>query len=84
MIYKLITEKNYYVLSLILLTELNGLLFILYITKDYIKNIIITILTLGFVASISTDVYHMIDEKKHFLSTLNVAVGNFDLENRFN
>ena len=79
-IYKLIIEKNYYTLTLIILTELNGLLFILYISKDYIKNIIITILTLGFIFSISTDVYHMIDEKKHFLSTLNVAVGNFNFK----
>lgn len=80
-IYKFITEKNYYVLSLIILAELNGLLFILYITKDYIKNIIITILTLGFVFSISTNIYNVVDEKKHFISTLNVAVGNFDLKN---
>lgn len=80
-IYKVITEKNYYVLSLIILAELNGLLFILYITKDYTKNIIITILTLGFVFSISTNIYNVVDEKKHFISTLNVAVGNFDLKN---
>ena len=44
-LYKFITEKNYYVLSLVGLTVLNGLLFILYIGKDYIKNIIITIIT---------------------------------------
>lgn len=80
-IYKFITEKNYYILSLIVLAELNGLLFILYITKDYIKNIIITILTLGFVFSISTNIYNVVDEKKHFISTLNVAVGNLDLKN---
>lgn len=78
MIYKLTTENNYYVLILLILTVLNGLLFILYITKDYIKNIIITILTLGFIFSISTEYYHIVDEKKHFLSALNVAVGNFD------
>lgn len=78
MIYKFTTENNYYVLILLVLTVLNGLLFILYITKDYIKNIIITILTLGFIFSISTEYYHIVDEKKHFLSALNVAVGNFD------
>lgn len=80
-IYKLINEKNYYTLSLIILSGLNGLLFILYITKDYIKNIIVTIITLGFMFSISTNVYNIVDEKKHFVSTLNVAVGNFDLKN---
>ena len=80
-IYKLINEKNCYTLSLIILSVLNGLLFILYITKDYIKNIIVTILTLGFMFSITTNVYNIVDEKKHFISTLNVAVGNFDLKN---
>lgn len=80
-IYKLHIEKNYYTISLILLAELEGLLFILYITKDYIKNIIITILTLGFMLSITTNIYHEVDEKKHFMSALNIAVGNFDLKN---
>lgn len=78
MTYKFTTESHYYVLSLLVLTILNGLLFILYVTKDYIKNIIITILTLGFIFSISTEYYHVVDEKKHFLSSLNVAVGNFN------
>ena len=78
MTYKFATESHYYVLSLLVLVILNGLLFILYVTKDYIKNIIITILTLGFIFSISTEYYHVVDEKKHFLSALNVAVGNFD------
>lgn len=80
-LYKLFNVYEYYDLFLIVLAELNGLLFILYITKDYIKNIIITTLTLGFVCSISTTVYNVVDEKKHFVSTLNVAVGNFDLKN---
>ena len=76
--YKFLTENNYYEIILFMLTILNGLLFILYITKDYIKNIIITVLTFGFIFSISTDVYHIVDEKKHFLSSLNVAVGNLN------
>lgn len=78
LIYKFITESHYYVLSLLVLTVLNGLLFILYVTKDYIKNIILTILTLGFIFSISTKYYHVVDEKKHFMSSLNVAVGNLN------
>ena len=80
MIYKITTESHYYIISLLILTVLNGLLFILYVTKDYIKNIIITILTLGFIFSISTEYYHVVDEKKHFLSSLNVAVGNFNFD----
>ena len=66
---------------LVILAGINGLLFILYVTKDYIKNIIVTILTLGFVFSISTIVYHVVDEKRHFLEAFNVANGNFDFSN---
>ena len=80
-IYTFIKQTQYYVIVLILMAELNGLLFLLYVTKDYIKNIIISILTFGFVFSISNDVYHCIDEKKHFVSTFNVAFFNFDFNN---
>lgn len=80
-IYKFFTESHYYVLALIIIAELNGLLFLLYLTKDYIKNIVLSIITLGFVFSISIEYYHVVDEKKHFLSALNVAVGNFDFKN---
>lgn len=79
-IYKFVTIKNYYVLSLIVLSEINGLLFILYVTKDYVKNIIISILTFGFIFSISTDVFHIVDDKKHFMSALNLATGNFNVK----
>ena len=79
-IYKIITERNFYVVTLLMLSIINGLIFILYITKDYIKNIVVTILTLGFMFSISTEIYNVFDEKKHFVSTLNVAVGNFNLK----
>ena len=80
-IYKFFTESYYYVLILVLIAELNGALFLLYLTKDYIKNIVLSIITLGFVFSIAIEYYHVVDEKKHFLSALNVAVGNFDLKN---
>lgn len=82
-IYTYVTCNNYYVTFLNLLTEISGLLFILFVTKDYIKNIIITILTLGFMFSISVVVYHRIDEKNHFLSALNVASGNFYFYNGY-
>ena len=44
-IYELFSHKNIYSIILILLVELNGMLFILCVTKHYIKNIHI-ILTL--------------------------------------
>ena len=80
-IYECDTNENIYSIFLILLTELNGLIFILCVTKSYIKNIILSIITFGFLFSITTTVYHVVDEKKHFLSALNVADGNFNFKN---
>lgn len=80
-IYEIISFSHPYVIILTLLIALNGLLFILCVTKNFIKNIILTIITLGFICSITTTVYHLIDEKKHFLSALNVADGNFNYIN---
>lgn len=80
-IYFFTSNMNIYYIFIGLIAQINGLLFILYITKDYIKNIIITTLTLGFIFSITTTAYHIVDEKKHFMSALNVADGNFDIEN---
>ena len=77
-IYEFFTKNNIYQIFLILLIELNGLLFIICVTKDYIKNIILTIITFDFIFSITTTVYHIVDEKRHFISSLNVANGNFN------
>lgn len=81
-IFLIIGHQDIYSIILTVLAELNGLLFIILITKDYIKNIILSIITFGFVFSITTTVYHIVDEKKHFLSALNVADGNFDYINK--
>lgn len=80
-IYELFSHKNTYSIILMILVELNGLLFILCVTKDYIKNIVLSIITCGFLFSITTTVYHIVDEKRHFLSALNVADGNLDFYN---
>ncbi len=81
-IYELFSHKNIYSIILILLVELNGMLFILCVTKDYIKNIVLSIITFGFLFSITTTVYHIVDEKRHFLSALNIAHGNFNYMNK--
>ena len=81
-IYELFSHKNIYSIILILLVELNGMLFILCVTKDYIKNIVLSIITFGFLFSITTTVYHIVDEKRHFLSALNIADGNFNYMNK--
>lgn len=77
-IYLIMKNTEIYRIFLIILAELLGILFILYVTKDYTKNIIITVLTFGFMFSITIDVFHYIDDKNHFLSAINVAVGNFN------
>ena len=83
LIYTFIVNNNEYKIIITILAELNGLLFILYVTKDYMKNIILMTVTFGFIISISTNIYHVIDEKKHFMSAFNVAIGNFNLSHGY-
>ena len=57
-------------------------LFIIYVSNDFSKNIIITACTFGIIFTFTTNFNHAVDEKKHFMSTLNVSFLNFDyLEN---
>lgn len=65
-------------IALIVMAELLGILFILYITKDCIQNIIVTTLTFGIMFSLTNHVFHIMDEKQHFNSALNLAYCNFD------
>lgn len=83
LIYKFITRDDDYNIIMTLIAGINLFIFILYISKDYIKNIVITIVTLGTLMSIFINVFHRIDEKKHFLSAFNVAIGKFDLKNGY-
>lgn len=55
--------------------------FIINISNNAIKNIIIILFSLGLVFTITTDYNHAIDEKKHFMSAFNIAFGNFDYVN---
>ena len=57
-------------------------LFIIYVSNDFSKNIIITACTFGIIFTFTTNFNHAVDEKKHFMSALNVSFLNFDyLEN---
>ena len=56
-------------------------LFVIYISKDISKNIIVAACTFGIVFTFTTDYNHAIDEKKHFMSALNVSFLNFDYIN---
>lgn len=62
----------------LLLTFLMGLIFLLYVSTNYIKNTIILTFSLAMVFTISTDFNHGLDEKKHMMSALNIAGGNFN------
>lgn len=55
-------------------------LFALYISNSIIKNAIITALLIGSVFSISVTFNNQLDEKRHFLSSYSVALGEFDLK----
>lgn len=65
-----------------ILATLMSNLFIIYVSNDSIKNVIVTLSTLGILVSIVTNFNHAIDEKKHFMSAFNVSFLNFDFENK--
>lgn len=67
-------------LALYIIAVLMGTIFITYVQKDYVKNMILVSSTFGVVFAISTDLNHPYDEIRHFISAFNVSVGNFDFE----
>lgn len=61
-----------------LITAFLGSLFIIYVSNNQIKNVILISCTLGIVFTFTTRYNHAIDEKKHFMTALNVSFLNFD------
>ena len=59
------------------------MLFLIYISDDLIKNVLIIVFTIGFVFSIATPFNHALDEKKHFMTSFNISFGNFDYEKNY-
>lgn len=70
-----------YKIALTIITLIMGLICIIYLSKDYVKNVLVTIFTVGIVFSTTTDFFHPLDEKRHFVTSLNVSIGNIDYEN---
>ena len=64
--------------SIKLITAFLASLTIIYLSNNQIKNVIVVTATLGIVFSFSTHYNHAIDEKKHFMSALNLSFLNFD------
>lgn len=56
-------------------------LFALYISNSIVKNAIITALLFGIIFSISVTFNNQLDEKRHFLSSYSVAIGELNLKN---
>lgn len=56
-------------------------LFVIYVSKDVCKNVIVTACTFGIIFTFTTDYNNAIDEKKHFMSALNISFLNFDYAN---
>lgn len=65
-------------LSITLITAQMASLFVIYISNDVCKNVIVTATTFGIVFAITTNFNHAIDEKKHFMTALNISFLNFD------
>lgn len=64
--------------SIRLILALMTTLFTIYISNDSVKNVIVTSCTFGIIFTFTTSYNHAIDEKKHFMSALNVSFLNFD------
>ena len=65
-------------IAIMLITLLMGTIFLIYVSNDLMKNIIVTIFTIGMIFTISTNFNHALDEKKHFMSAVNISYFNFD------
>lgn len=52
----------------------------IYISNNFTQNIIVTTLLIGTIFSISITFNNQLDEKRHFLSSYSVSLGNFNLK----
>lgn len=69
-------------MSIVLITIAMASVFAIYVCNDHIKNIVITILTIGMIFTITTKFNHPLDEIKHFWSAFNMAFFRFDYANQ--
>lgn len=81
MIYVAIRWTSMYQILSLFIAMLMGTIFLIYVSSDYIKNVIVITFTLGIVFTFSTDFHHTLDEKKHIMTSINIASGNLDYVN---
>lgn len=79
--YTFIVVENIRASSIGIILFLLSTLFAIYISNNIEKNIIVIACTFGIVFTFTTSFNHAIDEKKHFMSALNVSFLNFDYVN---
>lgn len=64
--------------SIVIILAILSTIFIIYVSNNAMQNVIITSCTFGIIFTFTTSYNHAIDEKKHFMSALNVSFLNFD------
>lgn len=78
LIYVAIRWVSIYRILTLTIGLLMALLFIIYISSNCIKNVIIITMTLGIACTISTNFNHPIDEKIHIMTAINISEGNLN------
>lgn len=79
---KRIVEANQLrIISITVITIQMASLFVIYISNDLCKNVVMTSVTFGIIFTITTSFNHAIDEKKHFMTALNISFLNFNYVN---
>lgn len=58
-----------------------GEICLIYISKNFIKDIIVLTFTFGIILTVTVDINNALDENKHFASAYNISIGNFDYMN---
>ena len=71
-------KANIRTISIEIITLFLTSLFVIYISNDFSKNVIITACTFGIIFAITTNFNHAIDEKRHFMTAFNVSFFNFN------
>ena len=79
-LYVAIKWGSIYKSATVVLFGILGIIFLLYVSADYVKNMIVFCFTFGIVFTFSTEIHHSLDEKKHIMTALNMSQGNFDYE----
>lgn len=80
-VYALVTKIIYYKIVLMVLDLLMGIILLIYLSNNFEKNTILVFLTLGVLFCCTTQFNGSLDEKRHFMSALNISIGNFDYKN---